>query len=228
VEGTRPGGSSKSPLILAPSLMCADFQYLAAEVARLDDAGADRFHLDVMDGVFVPNFAMGLHDVQAVRAATSRPLDCHLMVANPDLAVEVFAAARVDQIQVHVESTRQIARVLQRIRELGSQAGIAINPGTPLGEIEPILDLVSDVLVMTVNPGFAGQDYLEFVDAKIRKLVELRSERPFTITVDGAISRQRLLVLSSIGVDGFVLGTSALFRRPEAYRDLLDDLRSAG
>lgn len=210
---------------LLPSLMCGDFSRLADDVRQLDEAGADAFHLDVMDGVFVPNYAMGLHDVEAVRAATAKPLDCHLMVANPDLAVEVFAAAGADRMHIHVESTRQIARTVQKIMDLGVEAAVAINPGTPIADIEPILDLVADVLVMTVNPGFAGQKYLDFVDTKILRLVQARGDRPFTITVDGAISPERVDALSAIGVEGFILGTSALFNKPEDYRTLLDQLR---
>lgn len=212
--------------ILLPSLMCGNFAQLADDVRQLDEAGADKFHLDVMDGVFVPNYAMGLHDVQAVRAATAKPLDCHLMVANPDLAVEVFAAAGANQMHVHVESTRQIARTLQKMQDLGIEPGIAINPGTPVTDIEPVLDVVSDVLVMTVNPGFAGQKYLDFVDSKIRRLVDTRAGRVFTITVDGAISPERVDALSALGVEGFILGTSALFNQPQGYRSLLADLRN--
>lgn len=211
--------------ILLPSLMCGNFAQLADDVRQLDEAGADRFHLDVMDGVFVPNYAMGLHDVEAVRAATAKPLDCHLMVANPDLAVDVFAAAGADRLHVHVESTRQIARTLQKIRALGVEPGIAINPGTAIAEIEPVLDLVTDVLVMTVNPGFAGQKYLDFVDAKIQRLVETRGGRPFTISVDGAISPERVSALAGGGVEGFILGTSALFNKPGGYQSLLHSLR---
>lgn len=211
--------------VLSPSLMCAEFDTLAAEVRRLDEAGADAFHLDVMDGVFVPNFAMGLHDVQSVRRNTTKPIDCHLMVTNPALAVEVFAEAGADIMHVHLESTPQIGRLLERMKELGVAPGVALNPGTPAAALEPLLDVVEHVLVMTVNPGFAGQSYLGWVDAKIPRVVDLCGERPITITVDGALSPSRVRALSAMGVDGFVLGTSALFNQGGDYRRLLARLR---
>jgi ribulose-phosphate 3-epimerase len=205
--------------------MCADFRQLAEDVRRLDKAGADRFHLDVMDGVFVPNFAMGLHDLEAVRTATNKPIDCHLMVANPMLAVDVFAQAGASIMHAHVESTPQIARVLQRMIDLGISPGIALNPGTPVTAVEPLIDVVENVLIMSVNPGFAGQTYLDWVDRKIEALVDLRSTRPVTISVDGAISPDRIERLSAMGVDGFILGTSALFRDGHSYTDTLASLR---
>jgi ribulose-phosphate 3-epimerase len=206
--------------------MCADFGRLAEEVRSLDDAGADMFHLDVMDGVFVPNYAMGLHDVETVRRVTSKKLDCHLMVANPDLAVEVFANAGADIIHAHVESTQQIARVLQKVADVGVSPGVALNPGTPASALEPLLDIVEYVLVMTVNPGFAGQKYLDWVDRKIAQIVRLRGSRPITISVDGAISPERINSLSAMGVDGFILGTSTLFDQGGDYRSLLDTVRA--
>lgn len=211
--------------ILAPSLMCADFGNLAGDVRALDEAGADQFHLDVMDGVFVPNYAMGLHDVEAVRHATDKPLDCHLMVDNPELAVEVFAEAGANIMHVHVETTRHISRVVRMMRERGISPGLALNPGTPLSSIEPELDEIDDVLVMTVNPGFAGQKYLDFVDNKIRDLVALRGDRSFTISVDGAISPERIRALSELGCDGFILGTSTLFKKSQPYASLLAEAR---
>lgn len=213
------------PRILAPSLMCADFRNLAEEVRRLDAAGADRFHLDVMDGVFVPNYALGLQDLGAVRAVTDKPIDCHLMVSNPMCAVDVFARAGATIMHAHVEATPQIGRVLQRMIEHGISPGIAINPGTPITAVEPLLGAVENVLVMTVNPGFASQDYLEWVDEKIVRLIELRADRPIMISVDGAISPQRIENLSRQGVDGFVLGTSALFGGGSDYSAKLQALR---
>jgi ribulose-phosphate 3-epimerase len=201
--------------------MCADFRNLADEVRNLDKAGADRFHLDVMDGVFVPNYAMGLHDVEAVRAATTKPIDCHLMVANPLLAVDVFAAAGASIMHAHLESTPQIGRVLQRMVDLGVEPGIAINPGTAASAVEPLLDAVTNILVMTVNPGFAGQKYLDWVDRKIESIVAMRGSLPITLSVDGAISASRVRRLSGMGVDAFILGTSALFGRNANYSSSL-------
>lgn len=211
--------------VLAPSLMCANFENLAEDVRRLDAAGADRFHLDVMDGVFVPNYAMGLQDLEAVRAVTDKPIDCHLMVANPMLAVDVFAGAGATIMHAHVESTPQIGRVLLRMIEQGVSPGIAINPGTPITAVEPLIGAVENILVMTVNPGFAAQDYLEWVDNKIAGLIELRGDRPIVISVDGAISPRRVARLGRLGVDGFVLGTSALFGDGSGYAHKLAALR---
>lgn len=211
--------------ILSPSLMCADFQNLAGDVQRLDAAGADRFHIDIMDGVFVSNYAMGLHDVEAVRANTQKPIDCHLMVTNPLLAVEVFAQAGATIMHAHVESTPQIGRVLQNMVSHHVSPGVALNPGTPITDLEPLMDIVENILVMTVNPGFAGQKYLDWVDRKIESIVRLRGERPTTISVDGAISPERINRLSGLGVDGFILGTSALFKQGGDYSTLLDSLR---
>lgn len=205
--------------------MCADFQNLATDVRDLDAAGADRFHVDIMDGVFVSNYAMGRHDVEAVRANTDKPIDCHLMVTNPLLAVEVFAEAGATIMHAHVESTPQIGRVLQNMVAHQVSPGVALNPGTPITDIEPLIDIVENVLVMTVNPGFAGQEYLDWVDKKVEGIVEIRGSRPITISVDGAISPERVNRLSGLGVDGFILGTSALFNQGGDYSTLLGSLR---
>jgi ribulose-phosphate 3-epimerase len=212
-------------LTLAPSLMCGDFQSLAEDVRRLDSAGADQFHLDVMDGVFVPNYAMGLHDVAAVRATTTKKIDCHLMVSNPDLAVKVFAKAGADIMHVHLEATPHIARVISTMKDAGVEPGVALNPGTPAQALIPILDIIDHILIMTVNPGFAGQKYLDWVDTKITTIVELRGDRDISIGVDGAISPERIRALSAMGANTFILGTSTLFGHGD-YRTALDSVRN--
>ena len=192
-------------MLLCPSLMCADYGNLRATVEDLDAAGIDIFHCDVMDGSFVPNFAMGLEDIKAVRAATNKLVDVHLMVENPASKVELFASA---------------------IKSLGKSAGIAVNPDTSISEIEEMLNLCDYVMVMTVNPGFAGQSFIEFTNDKVRRLAALKERFGFKLMIDGACSPERVRDLSAIGADGFILGTSALFGKDAGYEECLRRLRA--
>lgn len=211
--------------ILCPSMMCASYEELQKEVCSLDAAGCDIFHVDIMDGKFVKNFGMGIQDIEVIRRNTKKPIDVHLMIERPAEHIELFVQLGVDIIYIHPDSDVHPARTLQSIRQAGKEAGIALNPGISISTIEELLPLVDDVLVMTVNPGFAGQQYLPFVDQKIERLVERKKEFGFRLMVDGAISPERVRALSEIGVDGFVLGTSALFHKPESYEHLLKQLR---
>jgi len=210
--------------LLCPSMMCADFDNLAEETRKLDEAGADIFHLDVMDGGFVPNYALGLGDVACIRKNTKKPIDVHLMVNHPECAVEIFAKAGADIIYVHYETDPHIAKTLGRIKSLGKMAGLAINPGTALETVQEVLPLVDYLLIMTVNPGFAGQAYLPFVDKKIEKAVALKDVYGYKIKVDGAIGPDKVERLSKMGVDAFVLGTSSLFGKGE-YKEQFRKLR---
>lgn len=196
---------------LYPSMMCADYSNLGEEVRALDAAGADSFHCDVMDGSFVPNMTMGLMDIKAVRANTEKPLDVHLMIEDPLNKLGLFAEAGADIIYIHPESERFVAKALLAIRDAGCKPGLAIDPDTPVAAIEDLLPIVDYVMVMTVNPGFAGQSFLEFTLPKIARLAELKREHDFTLVIDGACSPERIKQLSAMGADAFVLGTSALF-----------------
>ncbi|MBV7392266.1 MULTISPECIES: ribulose-phosphate 3-epimerase [Enterococcus] len=211
--------------IMCPSMMCANFAALEKEVVALDQAGTDIFHLDFMDGQFVPNFAMGIQDLETIRKSTNKLVDVHLMIENPGRYVEKFAEMGVDIIYVHPESDPQITRTLDLIKNQQKKVGIAINPGTSVATIHELLPLVDYVMVMTVNPGFSGQKYLPFVDKKILELTALKADYAFKVMVDGAISPEKIEQLSKIGVDGFVLGTSALFNKDQSYEAILTELK---
>lgn len=213
-------------MLLCPSLMCADYGNLRATVEDLDAAGIDIFHCDVMDGSFVPNFAMGLEDIKAVRAATNKLVDVHLMVENPASKVELFASAGADIIYIHPESERYVVKTLAAIKSFGKSAGIAVNPDTSISEIEEMLNLCDYVMVMTVNPGFAGQSFIEFTNDKVRRLAALKERFGFKLMIDGACSPERVRDLSAIGADGFILGTSALFGKDAGYEECLRRLRA--
>lgn len=211
--------------LLCPSMMCADFSNLKKNVEELDQAGSDIFHMDFMDGSFVPNFGMGLQDFELVRSVTDKPLDVHLMIQEPYRYVEKFADLGADIIYIHPEADQQPARTLDAIHQKGKKAGIAINPGTSVEMIQDLLALVDYVMVMTVHPGFSGQQYLEYTYPKIEKLVALSKNCDYKVMVDGAISPKKVIKLSEVGVTGFVLGTSALFGKPETYSETIAKLR---
>lgn len=211
--------------LLCPSMMCADYGCLANEVKMLDDAGCDIFHCDIMDGTFVPNFTMGVMDVQTIRKNTNKLIDCHLMMENPSTKVDWFIQAGAGIIYIHPESERYVVKTLSHIREMGAKAGIAINPDTSVSSISEILNLCDYVLVMTVNPGFAGQAFIDFTRKKIEQLVELKDEFGFKVMVDGHCSQDVIEDLSHLGADGFVLGSSALFGKEKTYKQLINELR---
>lgn len=212
--------------LLCPSMMCADFGDLAGEVTRLEEAGADIFHLDVMDGQFVPNFGMGLQDIEYLCSHATIPCDVHLMLQRPGDYVEKFAALGAKIIYVHPEADPHTARTLQKILDAGAKPGIAINPGTAFATVEPLLNLAEYVLVMTVNPGFAGQKYIPFVEEKIDQLLAVKEKYGFKIMIDGACSPQVIARLNPKGVEGFVLGTSSLFGKGRSYGDIMPELRA--
>ena len=211
--------------LLCPSMMCANYGHLAAEVRALDDAGVDIFHCDIMDGSFVPNFTMGVMDVQTIRRYTDKPVDCHLMIENPGSKVDWFIRAGANIVYIHPESERYVVKTLAHIKEMGAAAGIAVNPDTSVASISEILNLCDYVMVMTVNPGFAGQGFIDFTRRKVQQLAELKEQYGYRLMIDGHCSPDVIEDLSAVGADGFILGTSALFRKGRSYTELISALR---
>ena len=211
---------------IAPSILSADFSRLGEEIAAIDSAGADYIHIDVMDGHFVPNITIGPLVVDAVRKVTNKPLDVHLMIENPDLYIPDFAKAGADIIVVHEEAVDHLHRTIQLIKSLGKKAGVSINPGTPINTLEAILDDLDLVLVMTVNPGFGGQSFIDSCLPKIKGLREMITARGLSVEleVDGGVKLDNIAKIAQAGADVFVAG-SAVFSTDD-YSETIADLRS--
>ena len=212
---------------LMASMMCANYGNLEREVKDLEEGGIDSFHIDIMDGRYVPNYAMSLNDMRYIRPATTKPLDVHLMVEHPSNTIEIFInnLRRGDTIYIHPEAEYHPSTTLQKIINAGLVPGIAINPGTSVETIYEMLRIVKSVLVMAVNPGNAGQMFLPYVGKKLDHLLEIRKEMQFDVYWDGACSAEKIRKFAPQGVRGFVLGTTLLFGRDKPYGETLQAIR---
>lgn len=205
--------------LICPSILASDFARLGEEVAALEAAGADWIHVDVMDGHFVPNLTMGPDIVKALRPHTSLPFDVHLMVAPVDPWLEAYRAAGAEVLSVHPESGPHLHRTLGRIRQLGARAGLVLNPGTPVAVVEEVIDMVDLVLIMSVNPGFGGQS---FIDSALRKIARVRAlldaaGSPAVLQVDGGVTAANAAACVDAGATALVAGTAVFRGGPSAY-----------
>jgi ribulose-phosphate 3-epimerase len=223
---TPPASSSERPIEIAPSVLPADFSRLGDEVMALEKAGVDRIQWDVMDGRFVPNLTFGPDVIAACRPHARVPFEAHLMVDEPDALMDRYVDAGCELLLVHAESTRHLHRSLGRVRELGARAGVALNPATPAEAVADVLDLCAMVLVMTVNPGFGGQDYIPTMEPKIRRIRRMIVDggHDCDLEVDGGIGPATVQGAARAGANVLVAG-SALYRDPLGLEHAVSELR---
>lgn len=212
---------------LMASMMCANYGNLEKEVQDLENGGIDSFHIDIMDGRYVPNFAMSINDMRYIASATRKPMDVHLMIEHPNNNIHIFLEnlRKGDTVYIHPEAEYHPSTTLQKIINAGMIPGIAINPGTSIETVFEMLRIVKKVLVMSVNPGNAGQMYLPYVGKKIDRLLLLKEEMHFKTYWDGACSADKITEYAPKGVKGFVLGTTLLFGKNKPYGETLADIR---
>lgn len=218
--------SINKPFLIAPSILSADFSNLGQQIKEVEAAGGDWIHVDIMDGHFVPNLPMGSRAVEACRRITQLPIDVHLMVQEPEKFIDIFAHAGADHLTVHIEASQNIHKLLQKIRQLGCKPGITLNPGTPAVALEPVLHMVDLVLVMTVNPGYGGQQFLPEILPKIREIRQkLDAINPDAlIEVDGGIAPATLPQVIEAGAQVFVAG-NAVFTHPDGISGGIQSLK---
>lgn len=214
---------------IAPSILAADYANFAQELKRIDETSADYVHIDIMDGQFVPNISFGADVVASLRKHSKLVFDCHLMVVEPERYVDAFAQAGADIMTIHVEATKHIHGALQKIKKAGLKAGVVINPGTPVSALEPVLSLVDQVLIMTVNPGFGGQAFIPEMLDKVKQVATWREEGgyAFDIEVDGGVDDKAIKACQEAGANVFVAGSylfkaSDLTSQVQTLRDALD------
>lgn len=213
---------------LTASMMCANYGNLEKEVRDLEEGGIDSFHIDIMDGRYVPNFAMGLNDLSYIASVASKPIDVHLMIEHPNNSVELFTnrLRKGDTIYIHPEAEYHPSTTLQKIINAGMIPGIAINPGTSVETVMEMLRIVDKVLMMAVNPGHAGQMFMPYVGKKLERLLQLKDEMGFEIYWDGACGLDKIQKYAPMGVKGFVLGTTVLFGKKRPYGEVLKEIRN--
>jgi len=214
--------------VIAPSILSADFARLGEEIATCENAGADWIHVDVMDGHFVPNMTLGPLVVEACRRATKLPLDVHLMIEKPEILIEAFANAGASRITVHVETCPHLHRTIQQIQSLGVKAGVTLNPSTPAVMLKEVLSFVDLVLVMTVNPGFGGQNFIPEMLPKVAEIRQMldRINSSAWLEVDGSVSHKTIPALAKAGADAFVSG-NAVFNHPDGIAAGVKTLRES-